>query len=132
MKRRVKGFTLVELTVVVGLITVLAGVSIPNVLRGRIAANEASAQSALKTISVALENYLIANQTYPVDTDLLLSDSPPYLNTDFFNGTIHNGYSFTASTLTLDAYSITAAPLTSNNGSVSYTITTGGVLTENP
>ena len=45
-----RAFTLIELMIVVALIAIISSISIPSLLRSRIAANEASAASAMKTI----------------------------------------------------------------------------------
>lgn len=55
--RRNDGFTLVELVIVVAIIAVLAAMAVPGLLRSRMAANEASAVSSLRTISSAEVTY---------------------------------------------------------------------------
>src|SRR5437588_12714962 len=51
------GFTLIELLVAVGTIAVLAAIAVPNVLRARIAANEASALASLRVIHTAQSTF---------------------------------------------------------------------------
>ncbi len=127
-----RGFTLVEIMVVVAILGIVSAVVLlPNILRSRLNANDAIAQSTLKTISNALETYMIVHAKYPNDTDLLLADAPPYLQTDFFNGQPHSGFLYTADTLTDYTYAITAAPLNANQGTRSFTMSTGGVLKAN-
>ena len=51
------GFTLVGLMISMSIIVLLAAISIPQVLRTRMTANESAARATLKTISTALETY---------------------------------------------------------------------------
>jgi len=51
------GFSLVELLIVVAVILVLAAAAIPNLIKARIAANEASATATMKTINLAVGVY---------------------------------------------------------------------------
>ena len=52
-----KGFTLIELMIVVAIIAIIAAIAIPSLLQSKMAANEASAISALRTLSSAQELY---------------------------------------------------------------------------
>jgi len=60
-KHSKKGFSLIELLIVVAIILIIAAIAIPNLLRSRIAANEASAVGSLRTINTAEITY---NTTY--------------------------------------------------------------------
>ena len=60
--RKPKGFSLIELLIVVAIILIIAAIAIPNLLRARIAANEASAVASLRTITTAETTYA---STYP-------------------------------------------------------------------
>ena len=52
-----KGFSLIELLIVVAIILIIAAIAIPNLLRARIAANESSAAAAERTLVTAMVTY---------------------------------------------------------------------------
>ena len=66
-----KGFSLIELLIVVAIILIIAAIAIPNLLRARMAANESSAVSSLRTINTAEVSYQSAYPATGYSADLL-------------------------------------------------------------
>src|SRR5258705_13553305 len=56
MKKQ-KGFSLIELLIVVTIILIIAAIAIPNLMRFRMGANESSAVGSVRTINTAMVSY---------------------------------------------------------------------------
>ena len=125
-----KGFTLVEIMIVVAIIALLAAIAIPNLLRARLNANDSAAKADLQALVTAIESYAAANGQYPTGETQLTGATPAYLNESICGQTKH-GYKFTCAWSTDGTtYKVEASPTACNTtGSKKYTVKTGNVWT---
>src|SRR6266851_3593548 len=106
MKRPQQGFSLIELLIVVAIILIIAAIAIPNLLRSRMQANEASAVASIHGINTAEISYSTAFPTVGYAASLLAlgdggtspcagtSTAACYLDQNLQSGT-KSGYVFT-------------------------------------
>jgi type IV pilus assembly protein PilA len=138
-KRNQKGFSLIELLIVVAIILVIAAIAIPNLLQARVAANEASAVGSLRTINTAMITY---NSSYPTvgfaptlavlgGTNCAPADetSACLIDTVLASGT-KSGYNFSSTgigTTPVSAYLAVGSPI-AGSGNRSYCSTEDGSI----
>jgi len=146
-----KGFSLIELLIVVAIILVIAAIAIPNLLRARISANDSSAAASVRMIDTAEIAYVAAYPTlgYPpilatlggaspcspgVATACMIDDS---LATNG-GGTGKSGYTFNATgspsagSAVNDLFYSTGTPLGALSGSRAYCSIQDAVLRVQP
>lgn len=93
IKKADKGFTLVELMIVIVIIALLIGIAIPTYMIQVNKAREASTETEMKNISTALETYFAELMEYP-DTNEELTEFEEYLGYEFSIDTWGNSYSY--------------------------------------
>jgi type IV pilus assembly protein PilA len=115
-----RGFSLIELLIVVAIILIIAAIAIPNLLRAKIVANEASAVGSLRTLNTACIAYSTSYGQYPAALANLgpissggtaNSTSADLIDSVLAAGT-KSGYSFVYTPGNSNqSYSITAKPI---------------------
>jgi len=110
-----RGFSLLELLIVVAIILIIATIAIPSLLRSRQAAQESSAVAQVRTINTAEVTYLSSNGgSYGSIPELITQG---FLDSRF-SGSV-SGYNYTVTASGSD-YTATATPTSTNAGRYGY------------
>jgi len=111
-RHHAKGFTLVEIMIVVAIIALIAAIAIPNLLRARHNANEGAAVGNMHTLVQQIESFRAAQTppTYPAALTDLSGATPPYIDAVLGAGT-KQGYTFTFVQVSASQYTLNAAPV---------------------
>ena len=135
--RKQKGFSLIELLIVVAIILIIAAIAIPNLMRARMSANEASAVGSVRSINTAEISYNAAYGNIGFSTVLTQlgntaagACTPSTTTGCFIDASltatgIKSGYTFTlalngTATVPLTNYSVLAVPTTPNSSGTRY------------
>jgi type IV pilus assembly protein PilA len=137
MRKKQKGFSLIELLIVVAIILIIAAIAIPNLLRSKIAANQASAVGSLRTLNTACIAFSTSYGQFPtalaalgpVGSGTASSTSADLIDSVLAAGQ-KSGYNFSYAAGTANqSYTITAKPITpATTGQNSYFTDQSGVI----
>jgi type IV pilus assembly protein PilA len=139
MRRKQKGFSLIELLIVVAIILIIAAIAIPNLIRSKIAANQASAVASLRTLNTSSVLFNTNYGLYPtalssLATNGAASSTAADMIDNVLSTGVKSGYSFSWSGGgTTGSYAIFASPVTLNStGTVYYYTDQSLVIRSNP
>ena len=117
--RNEKGFTLVELMIVIIILAILTGIAVPSYMVLRTRAREAAAKAELMNIATALEMYQVDKEAYPITSSGIAALAPVYMSvvptTDPW-GTAPYAYDSDGTTYKLTCNSPTEGALNITNG----------------
>ncbi len=104
-----KGFTLIEIMVVIAIVIVLLTLALPNIFRSRVTANECLTIANLQVLNRACQGYHIDQGSYPDNLSDLSTASPSYIDSVLGSGN-KQGYEFVYASPTDDSFTVHANP----------------------
>ena len=138
MRNKQKGFSLIELLIVVAIILIIAAIAIPNLMRSKMAANEASAVASMRTLNTSIVAY---QTTYATDPASLASLGPAATPSSTAADLVDNllgvdpaqksGYTITYTPVAatpITQYTILAAPQSTSTGQRQFFTDQSGVI----
>lgn len=130
-----RGFTLVEIMVVVAIVMTLATLVISSVLRARHNANEMAAVAASKTVLTACQNFYANTlpHAYPAGLSDLIApvSNPPYIDSVLASG-LKQGYRFTYEFVDAESFRLNADPsVQGKTGTRHFFVDESGIIKAN-
>ncbi len=127
---KARGFTLVEIMVVVGILALLMSFSIPNFLRARSNTTEVLAITSAQTVGRACQNFYsqVQPHSYPDSLAVLSTSNPPYIDSVLGSGQ-KQGYQFAYTFQDTEHFQLQAQPVIPGvNGNRFFFLDQTGVL----
>lgn len=128
-----KGFSIVEILVVLAVLGILTAIFVPRLLTSRLAANEAAAMAGLKAIYSAVNMYYEDTNSYPEALEDLIepNSSISYIDAQLASGS-KDGYDYAYSSSAVQDFSLNANPVVpGNTGNRYFYIDETGVIRVN-